>query len=778
MKRPLFFACLFFMLLITAGWTYTSGSETVSGGGRPAESYAQSGSTVTLIGTVSVCEARSSYMYLLLRDSVIVDGGQEIPAHTVRVSLADTGVTGDADRTGSLSGPGKTAPAASGYGGGVFPVGVKLRLQGMLGHAQQAANPGQFDAAGYDRIQGISYRLYRAEIISVSGNPSPLQNGVSILRRKLLARLRAVYPEDVQDVLAAMLLGRKELLSEDTRDLYEAGGVSHMLVISSLHLSILGMLFLELFRRLRMPDRTAHVLAGALLFFFIALTGFSTSALRAFLLYVFAAFARRLGRTYDPPTALAFAAAVILIFNPGYLFYSSFQLSFGAAALMLAARGKGRFTAGLILHLGLAPLLAWYFFKLPVFGVAVNLVLVPFLPAILTAGAAGLLFGLPAAIPAVWMVRLYRQILLLAQRFPHINTGVNINTGGDINTGGREILPSGGVWLTGRPSVPHLIIYYVLFAGFLYLLNRFKNRKRKLTALLLVPLMLALIAPRAVRGAQFTFLDTGQGDMICVRGEGGFAMIVDAGSSSVTETGKYRLVPFLESSGISHLTCIAATHMDEDHTNGLTELFSMMREGSTQIRADVLLVPRLPFESENYKSFLRLAEEAGLRIRKVSAGDSFRYGDLRFEVLSPELYEEDSYLSDNEQCMVLSVSYGGFDALLTGDIEGAGEEALLARLREEEKKDPASDTGRKYELLKVAHHGSRNSTSEDFLAVLRPRLAVISCGRNNSYGHPHEELLLRLASCGAEVRRTDLDGAVTVSTDGKNYWVAGYLDSS
>ncbi|MBE5996501.1 MAG: DNA internalization-related competence protein ComEC/Rec2 [Lachnospiraceae bacterium] len=734
MKRPLVLVSVLLAAVIAVCFGLFPDSADPFLKNRKMEGYRDS--LITVRGTVKSYEEKDGYAVLLIKNTLFSseESGKKVTyrLHGVRVTLKK--------------------PAAE-YG---IPcrAGQTVLVRGVLHASAEPSDPGQFNEALHDRIHHISWRMKKGEILAGGEEYSALSEAAAVLRRKLYRRLCQVYPEDTREVLGAVLLGRKEELSSETSVKYESGGVSHMLVISSLHLSILSAAVFGILRKCRCSLKGSILAGGSVLVFFVILTGCSLSALRAVIVYLFSMGAKWTGRTYDRRNAAAFAAILMLLSDPFYLFYSSFQLSFAAAVLCIFSENKGKTAGCVIIQFGMMPLIAWHFFEIPLFGVPINLILLPFLPAILITGAAGLLFGGYSVLPAVYAVRLYDRILSLLQRAPD-----------SFLLFGKRKIPFRAVWITGRPGIVRILCYYAVFALFLYLLFLFQNTAGKLSAYLLLPVLLLVIGVRPAGQAKITFLDVGQGDGICVESPHGSAMLVDGGSSDVFGVGQYRILPFIKYCGIGELEVLAVTHADEDHMNGILAILEMMADRTTALRAKYLILPEVmePLSrEEEYIALEKAAEKAGLTVLKVRRGDSFFFDGMEVEILGPEEKDRQTEADANAQCIVMAVRYGQFDALLTGDAEGEGEEKLLGALKEQ----PSG-----YEVLKVAHHGSKYSTPGELLDIVCPEISIISAGKNNRYGHPHEETLARLRACGTAVYATAESGAVTVKTDGRHFSV-------
>ena len=313
---------------------------------------------------------------------------------------------------------------------------------------------------------------------------------------------------------------------------------------------------------------------------------------------------------------------------------------------------------------------------------------------------------------------------------------------------------------------------------------------------------------------QVTFLDVGQGDCIFLQTENGDSYLTDGGSSSVSKVGKYRMIPFLKYQGASQIKAVFVSHADSDHYNGIAELLEQAElEG---IRVENLVLTDIADEcrSEGYEELVELAGQNGITVQLLHEGQQLQDGELLFQCLHPSKGYRAEDL--NETSMVLFVTYREFSMLLTGDVQGAGEEHLTQELQDwkepgvtqmqdvirisgeeesmeeesiederiegqiEEKRPQnkmgANHTETELTILKVAHHGSKNSTSEEFLKAANPKLAIISCGEGNCYGHPHEETLERLEKVDIPWFCTKDYGAITVTVDDKSrVLVRGYI---
>lgn len=280
----------------------------------------------------------------------------------------------------------------------------------------------------------------------------------------------------------------------------------------------------------------------------------------------------------------------------------------------------------------------------------------------------------------------------------------------------------------------------------------------------LVLALLLLLVP-VKRGLTITMLDVGQGDGICMEQSPGHAILVDCGSSDQRGLFENRLMPFLKYRGIYELDAVFLSHLDTDHVSAVYDLLEAM--GTEHIKVRQIVVGQEIPRDDAYEKLLAAAEEARVPLYFMRAGEVYAWGDCRLTCLGPS--DEAGRAGDRNACsLILRLDYGDFQALFMGDADA---QASLAAVRVMDA-DMPQDT---IELLKAAHHGSRYSTSEEFLKLVSPRIALISAGVDNSYGHPHEETLLRLYEQGCDSYQTPESGAITIRVDGKGMRVKVFL---
>lgn len=660
-------------------------------------------------------------------------------------------------------------------------------VRGKFEAYTEATNPGEFDVSAYYHSLGVGGKLSDVTVLARGRKYSRWGEALWQLRENYKTRLYRVFPQKEASVLTAMLLGDKEELDQGIKELYRQNGIIHILSISGLHITMIGMSIYRLLRRWGVPVWLAALSGGCILCLYGVMTGMSVSACRAIGMYLIRMIAQVVGRTYDMLTALGVMAVILVWQNPGNLHSAGFLLSFGSIlgigwfypALLPEERVgvakryepscRKQMLKGLLgewlqkllrsmlasgsITLFTLPIQLWFYYEVPVYSVCINLVVLPFMSLVMATGLIAMLLPGTGRVGTV--------TCLILQGYEGLCEGF-------------EQLPF-HTWNPGKPQAWQVVAYYMLLL--LVVLWAKKKEKGggyawKLCALTLAVIVLTL---RIRTGTTVTFLDVGQGDGIVVETSSGEVFLFDCGSSNRSKVGEYVLLPFLKSKGIRQLDAVFVSHPDEDHCSGVIELLGFAQE--EKIKIGQLVLPDIA-EPMQEKEFVSLREAAGeLPVVYVGVGDAFGVRETDFLCLHPPKGYEEEDSNAYSLCFYVSrkdVSRKDesrkdeeFSFLLTGDVEGAGEELLLKELQ----KHGIDEIS----VLKVAHHGSRNSSGEAFLQQIHPRIAIISCGRNNRYGHPHAETIKRLERLGSVILTTSEHGAVTVEI-GKEIRVRGWLN--
>ena len=673
--------------------------------------------------------------------------------------LIETERVDDAPRSGRVQATvyGEPPPLAEGQ-----RIAADLKLVPATGFH----NPGGLDYAAHLARDGIRVTgSARAERVVALDEPRPPWS--ARVRARALAAITGALPPASAALLAGLLFGERTDLPRELDDGFRRAGVYHVLAVSGFNVALLAAAVFALCRLLRLDRRASAVLAIGLVLGFAAIVGPEPSVLRAVIMAVLVLTALLLEREASVANSLALAALLILAWRPGDLLEPGFQLSFAATAGIVAAplpRGLvlGALGVSLAAQLAILPIALAHFNQLSTIGVVANLAVVPLAGLATVVGllAVSLAFASEAlaqmAFDAAWPVLLaLRAVVALAAAVP------------------------GAVLHLPAPP-PLAIVGYVAALGLgLVWWHLRATRPRAawrggLAALALLGAVVALEAWPLARPPdgrlRLTVLDIGQGDAIVLEGPDGRALLVDAGPGGAMrlDTGERVVAPFLWNRGVLRLAATVVTHADADHAGGMPAIRTLFPV-TENWDADTLAASPRWLGGAMISLVRPLSREGGggagpfrdpllLGVAGRGASDASAPGRVASVVedgaRAPAAPA--SRRSRNDEAIVLRIEYGLVSFLLASDIEAPREHVLVAA------GVPLAAT-----VLKVAHHGSRTSTSAAFLRAVRPAVAVISVGARNPYGHPDAGVLARLAEAGARIYRTDADGAVSFETDGR-----------
>ncbi len=667
-------------------------------------------------------------------------------------------------------------------------IGSQVILTGKLSFWKSATNPGEFDAEKYYSNRDVLFSLKKAEIQKVSLSDNRILQNLKEFRLRQEAFLDEFLPYYNSAIMKAMLFGNKKEIEEEIKSLYQNNGIAHILAISGLHISLIGMSIYRLFGYLPIPKWLVLLGSEIFLLLYGCMVGFSASTFRAIFMFTFFLLSKVLKRSYDMITAMAASAIVQLMIHPGYLFDCGFQLSYAAImgiAILLPAleeivdliknkylrKGISLFLPSLSVTLFTAPILIYHYYELSFFSIVFNFIVLPLMGPLLLAGI-GLLCVGNVLSETIGMIGVTEDIGLLSML--HLGSESNILSFGiQIFAQIFSFAVNGILWIfetgckllellpIGRRNVAPLPIWAMFIYYILVLMVTVSVKQKKHLYQLVFVLVAAvfLIFPRKLEFSVW-MLDVGQGDCNVIFTNEGNCFVIDCGSTSKYNVGEKILIPFLKYHGIGKMDGVIVTHPDADHMNGVLELIELGKEENISIKGIYIGEHSYTAEPEEWEELVELAAEQDISVQGISQGDSLCTDTLTVECIYP--LREQSGLTGNAASLVMKIECGEFQGLFTGDLEMDGEMQLLAEYVNSESGNVNSflfdeDS---CDLLKVGHHGSSGSSSTEFLKWVSPEYAVISCGENNSYGHPHEETLERLEKEGIKYLITYEKGAV------------------
>lgn len=626
----------------------------------------------------------------------------------------------------------------------VFP-GDVITLKGKLSEYEVATNPGNFNSKAYYATMNIDAYVKASEVQIESVHLKWVEK-IFKLRDLLIDVYEKIGVENDSGIYESIILGYKATMDNDVKELYQLNGIAHILAISGLHISIIGMGLYKFLRKCMVPFLPGFLICFVIIVSYGVMTGNSVSTIRAIIMFLMNVFAGVVGRKYDVLSAMSLCAIVTLLMYPMMPGNSGFWLSYLAVlgiVIIVPVFEKisenkilKLFYGSLAVNIATFPVILLSYFQFPLYSILLNLIVIPLMTILMiSVAAAGLLglFSLKAGAFCIgiahYILKLYEVLCELVMKLPY------------------------SIVTVGKPQIWQVAIYAALII-ITIILVMYCNEKAAVGFIVAMAIILIRFEPEFM----MTMIDVGQGDSIFISSDGE-NMLIDGGSTSEIDVGKYRIIPFLKSNAVSYLDVIVVTHADADHISGIAEIFE-----ENTLHVGNLIVPMLSNPSDKYLELIEKAQGANIPVTYIKRGDVFRLGNCEVVCMHPAVNYE--YDSENDYSTVLQLTYKEIKILLTGDIEETGEYFMM-------KAGLLSDI----DILKVAHHGSRYSSNKEFLSTVNPELALISCSIDNSYGHPHEETLMRLKMEGCEIWQTTINGAVTVYANEDDFYVEGYKDN-
>ena len=703
-----------------------------------------------------------------------------------------------------------------------FKIGQTVKLKGRYKNFSRPENEGQFDSRKYYRIRGYEASIKGATVTHSGKRYAYIKEWLFLVKENTKRVYFAYMDESEAGTLSAMVLGDKTGLDADVKDLYQAAGISHVLSLSGLHIAAVGMCLFTILRYTGLNIIGASMISSAVMTMYGIMTGFSTSTIRALIMFILAVIAKAIGRTYDLMSGMCLASILIIVENPYYIFDSGFLLSvlsvsgisliypillditdfFKKEKSAIYEKTRKSICISLSTNLATLPVVFNTFFKISRYSIFINIIVVPLMSIILGIGIIVLIIANTVIKLKPFRV-ITRGLLFAAQKIIMLYSFLC----------GNVSRLAGNYWIVGKgeswQNVVYIILMIVIVLGYWSYVNQVRandknkdelRKKMKIRETALIVISVFVLAFRIKPELSVNALSVGQGACNVIYGRDIPTIMVDGGSSDVKDVYKYRIRPFLLSNGISEIDYLFVTHPDIDHISGVKELLSdELKEVNVKHQFVSVedgfekIMGSKEKTGDGHSLSPRNDEKTGFEkadfVHIISKGDRIENGSITIECLSPENKgvsvpgseggnlvsrsgggtsvqgsgADKNSESLNDMSIVLKVVYENdknhFSMLYTGDISSEVEQALI---NDSQIKDKLKDI----DYLSVPHHGSKYSSSEQFINTVNPKVSVISSGKNNSYGHPHNETLERLESVDTSIYRTDELGQITCSCKG------------
>ena len=750
-------------------------------------SVLEEGQSVRLAGKINRVEEKTNCFYYYLTDCSVEQSDHLMPCNDVLAYVSSDD----------------------------YSVGQILILQGTISLFDEATNEGQFDSRAFYRSQKIDFGVWVDSVERVEGKSDRFRVWLSRVRVELGIPLSRYADDD--GVLSAMLLGDKTSLDSEIRSLYQKSGIAHVLAISGLHISLLGMALYRLLRhRCGLTYLWAGIVAASFLVAYTLMTGNAVSARRATGMLIVYLVADLLGRSYDMLSALSLIVILLLWENPFLVTNSGFQ--FSVAAVVGIGVGQGvlvprvgswkvvygrrkkqddvvrcdaakcdaatcdaerirmqnlvdwmkrrmdKCLPGMMISLSIQfftlPLVAYYYYEIPVYAILLNIPVLALIPYVLGLAVFGSLTGQIAFLQPLSFA-LCRVCGWVLHGYRWLCDA--------------SLLLPGARMITGKPSEVRVVVYYGLLGAFYYVLwCGMKKKQRQMCTKgaqaekqewirswfgfglgLVLVLLLTFLFVRGKPEFELDILDVGQGDAIYLCASDGTNFMIDGGSTDVKKVGTYRILPFLKAKAIRKVDYWFVSHTDEDHISGLVEV---MESGYA---VGTLVLAEAQKEDEKAHRLAELAQKNGIRVCYMKAGDVLgtRKEDVVNERNRAETFRiECLYPTNNNDSEDVN------DRCLVLYYEDENFSAFFGGDISSEVEEQLVSAGkcRQTDVLKASHHGSKYSNSDVLLHALHPRLTIASAGKKNRYGHPSPEAIARVDESGSTFYSTIDYGRIRV----------------
>lgn len=621
--------------------------------------------------------------------------------------------------------------------------GDSLYIEGEFKKPEEARNYKGYNYKQYLKTKKIigTVELEKAKILK-SSNGSFIHN----IQKYIKDTINGTLTDEEGNLLLAILLGDKDKLSEDIQESFKTSNLSHMLAVSGAHVSyiILGLTYV--LQNSIIGKKNGKIVCIFFLLVFMAITNFTPSVTRACIMAVLTLFSGIVYRKSDVYTNISVAALITLIFNPYSLLDLGFQLSYGGTiGIIIFIKRiqekksnskvvnyiKQMALVSIYANIIIIPIMMYHFNTVSLTFIISNIMASPILGIIVINGFLFIITSITVK-PLTRLIAIFiKPILSILIKISQICSK----------------LPFSNI-LVVTPYMFNVISYYAII---LYCIKSKKNNKCKIIICLLIVLILInfiiYIFPQKLR---IFFIDVGQGDSTLIITPDKKTVLIDGGGSDSFDVGEKVLLPYLLDRRILKVDYVLISHFDTDHCGGILTIME-------KVKVKNIIISEQAEHSENYERFKKLMINKKIRLIEAKKGDKIKIGRYsEFKILFPtsRLLSENPL---NNNSIVAQFNYNNFKMLFTGDIEKLAEQQILKTEKAEIRAD----------ILKVAHHGSKTSSIPEFIKAVRPKIALIGVGKNNTFGHPNQQTIKNLENIKCRIYRTDLQGEIIIKIDQK-----------
>ncbi len=604
-------------------------------------------------------------------------------------------------------------------------------------------NPGAFNYYEYLKNKEVYLQGWNIKKIILINEKKTIKNIIISTKKELLNNINSLFNEDNAAFIKSILLGEREYLSYEQKNLLRNTGASHLLAISGLHMGIIILCFSLVLFKVCSKKRNALYLISFLTLIYIILVGAAVSIIRAALLALLFLFSSEFNREGDFLNIISITLIINLILDPLAIFTVSLQLSYILVLTLYYLTPLLRVFISPVLAVSVSAQLAslaitaYYFNEYAYIALITNLWLIPYITILLP-------FIFVLVLLSIFSLSLFQPLVFV------------IKIGLDFLFKGLEFMTliQKSPLVIAKPELIIVMLYYLFLFSLPYIyIKRYiyikaKNYQfwQKIIPLFLVIIIISFFINPAAKKLEVNFLAVGQGDGIFIEFPNGENMLIDTGPPGIDGRNiEYNIISFLNNQGISSIDYLMISHFDSDHAGGMPHLLKRKR-------INEILIPPFREKTELHNILEKETKKNNIKINFLSSGMSFNIANCRIDILNPDKnnLKEDR----NENSIVFLLTYKKSTFLFTGDLSKKGETRII------KKYDIAE-----VDVLKAGHHGSKTSSGEMFLNKIKPKIIVISVGENK-FGHPSAEVIARYNNKSLKYLRTDQKGMIKLISDG------------
>lgn len=627
--------------------------------------------------------------------------------------------------------------------------GDKIYINAEFEEANVARNYGGFSYKDYLKTKKV-YGIVNADKNNIkivkNNNVNIISKMANSLSNKIIENVDKVFSEKEGGLLKGILIGNKESLDESIEENFKNSNLSHMLAVSGAHVSYIILGITTVLNNMKVSKRISKVITIVILLFFILLVGGTPSATRACIMAIYTIFASLVHRKPNILSSLSVSLIIILIYNPYLIFDIGLQLSYGGTVgIILLANKFIKCKEQANVEQSKFRKIIEYIKQMFIVSISANIIILPImaynfntisLTFFISNILAGPILGIVVILGFIYIIIyiIFSPLAEFLSAFLNIFLKILIFIA-DVSSK----IPFSKVYVK-TPRIVFMVSHYLCVCLFLWLISKNKKYKfekkfiskiksKKVISILIIIVLLFQIIKINFNNFTIHFIDVGQGDSTLITTASRKSILIDGGGSENFDVGEQTLLPYLLDRGITKLHYCVISHFDSDHVGGILSILE-------KIKIENIIISRQGENSDNYQEFLEKVKKKKIDVTLVKKGDILKIDkNTTIEILWPK-DEQISQNILNNNSIVARLAYNNFTMLLTGDIEQIAEEEIL---REYENTSKLKST-----VLKVAHHGSKSSSIQEFLDVVNPKIALIGVGEKNTFGHPNDGVIRRL----------------------------------